>query len=58
VVIFVRDAPQDELGAAPFLCLGTAGYVDHRGERPIAITWRLRRPMPADIFATASVVAR
>ena len=27
------------------------------GERPIAITWRLRTPMPAADFATASVVA-
>ncbi len=56
--LFVRDTPRDELGAAPFLCLGQALYVEHRGERPIAITWRLRRPMPADTFATASVVAR
>ena len=24
VVLFVRDAPRDELGAAPFLCLGRA----------------------------------
>jgi hypothetical protein len=58
VVLFVRDAPTDDLGAAPFLCLGQADYVDHRGERPIAITWRLRRPMPADTFAAASAVAQ
>jgi superfamily II DNA or RNA helicase len=58
VVLFVRDSPRDELGAAPFLCLGQASYVDHRGERPIAITWRLHRPMPADTFARASVVAQ
>ena len=29
----------------------------HWGERPIAITWRLHTPMPADHFAVASVVA-
>jgi hypothetical protein len=58
VVLFVRDSPRDELGAAPFLCLGQASYVDHRGERPIAITWRLHRPMPADTFVRASVVAQ
>lgn len=57
VVLFVRDTPTDDLGAAPFLCLGPASYVEHRGERPIAITWKLRRPMPADVFTTASVVA-
>jgi hypothetical protein len=58
VVLFVRNAPTDDLGAAPFLCLGKADYVDHRGERPIAITWQLRRPMPADTFAAASAVAQ
>jgi len=41
---------------APYLFLGEADYVEHRGERPIAITWRLRVPMPAADFATASVV--
>jgi hypothetical protein len=57
VVLFVRDAPDNELGAAPFLCLGQASYVEHRGEKPIAITWRLHRPLPGDTFRQASVVA-
>ncbi|WAL69523.1 DUF3427 domain-containing protein [Amycolatopsis cynarae] len=55
VVLFVRETRTDDLGAAPFLCLGAASYVEHRGERPIAITWRLHRPMPADAFTTAGV---
>ena len=55
VVLFVRETKTDDLGAAPFVCLGPASYVAHRGERPIAITWHLHRPMPADAFATASV---
>ncbi len=57
VVLFVRDTPTDDLGVPPLLCLGQASYVEHRGERPIAITWRLHRPMPADTFTAASVVA-
>lgn len=57
VALFVREAPSDDLGAAPFLCLGLCDYVDHKGERPIAITWRLHRPMPGDTFRIASVVA-
>jgi superfamily II DNA or RNA helicase/HKD family nuclease len=57
VVLFVRETPNDDLGVAPFLCLGSVCYVEHRGDRPIGITWRLDRPMPADTFATASVVA-
>jgi hypothetical protein len=58
VVLFVRDTPRDDLGEAPFLCLGQASCVEHRGERPVAVTWRLHRPMPADTFACASFVAR
>lgn len=30
--------------------------LEHRGERPIAITWPLRTSMPAADFAAASVV--
>lgn len=57
VVLFVRDAPLDEIGSAPFLCLGPCEYVEHEGERPIAITWKLKRPMPGETFQAASVVA-
>jgi superfamily II DNA or RNA helicase/HKD family nuclease len=57
VALFVREAPNDELGPAPFLALGLGDHVEHRGERPIAITWRLRRSMPGEMFRVASVVA-
>jgi hypothetical protein len=57
VALFVRETPTDDLGPAPFLCLGTCTYDSHTGERPIAITWRLRRPMPGETFRSASVVA-
>ena len=58
MLLFVRESKvTDFVGGAPYLFLGEAGYVEHRGERPIAITWRLRTPMPADHFAAASVVA-
>jgi hypothetical protein len=57
VTLFVRETPENEFGAAPFLCLGQASYVEHRGERPIAITWRLHHPMPGDTFQSARVAA-
>lgn len=57
VLLFVRDRPVDEMGAAPFLCLGLADYVEHRGERPIAITWKLRRPMPIEVLQSAAVAS-
>jgi hypothetical protein len=58
VLIFSRVSKTSEFdGAAPYLFLGSANYVEHRGERPIAITWELSHPMPSGHFAIASVVA-
>jgi len=58
VLIFARPEKFTEYGSgAPYLLLGEADYVEHRGERPITITWRLRTPMPAADFSQASVVA-
>ena len=57
VVLFTRDTPTDEIGAAAFTCLGTARYVEHRGERPMAITWKLDRAMPPAVQAASAVSA-
>lgn len=58
VLMFTRDAPTNEIGAgAPFTCLGLVDYVNHNGSKPIAFTWKLRREMPADVYASASAVA-
>ena len=38
-----------------FTFLGLADYVRHEGDRPIAITWRLRKPLPGDLYAQFSV---
>ncbi len=57
VVLFVRATRADEFGSAPFLCLGTATAVEHAGERPISITWRLDRPMPQSLLQAGAVDA-
>jgi hypothetical protein len=58
VLLFVRTARNDEFGGgAPFLCLGTARPVDHRGERPISITWSLDRPMPQSVLQAGALDA-
>ena len=58
ILLFSRNEKESEFGSgAPYLFLGPARYVSHRGERPIAITWQLEHPMPADAFTEASVVA-
>lgn len=58
VVLFTRQAAEDDRGMTrQYTCLGTARYVSHSGEKPISITWKLQRPMPADVFAVANAVA-
>ena len=44
VLLFVRDKKRSELGTQPFTFLGPVTYVDHRGERPVAFTWRSPGP--------------
>jgi superfamily II DNA or RNA helicase/HKD family nuclease len=57
VLLFARETDKDDIGTRSFLFLGPARYVSHQGSRPIAITWRLDHPLPADFFATAQVLA-
>lgn len=59
IVLFTRDRDSDENGMTlPYTCLGQVDYVQHSGEKPIAITWKLHRSMPADVYMAASAVAR
>lgn len=54
IFLFARLRSDDRA----FRFLGPAAYVSHEGELPIAITWRLRHPLPADVFTTfAAAVA-
>jgi hypothetical protein len=54
VMLFARQR-QDERA---FWFLGSATYVSHQNEQPMAITWRLHHPLPGDLFAAfAAAVA-
>lgn len=53
VLLFVRVAKNNALGTAPYVFLGPADYVSHEGDRPMAITWRLHRPMPTEVYVTS-----
>ena len=58
VLLLVRETNKNEWGGPPaYLCLGPATYVSHEGDRPMAITWRLRERMPVDVFRQASLTA-
>ncbi len=56
VLLLVRDTKLNEWGGTQaYTCLGPAMYESHEGTKPIAITYRLRHPMPVDVFRQASV---
>jgi hypothetical protein len=47
VMLFARLRGDDRA----FWFLGPATYVSHESEQPMAITWRLKHPLPGDLFA-------
>jgi hypothetical protein len=54
VMLFARERADERA----FWFLGPATYVRHEGERPMAITWRLRHALPGDLYAAfAAAVA-
>lgn len=58
VLLFVREARRGAGGlAAPYLLLGPCQLIEAHGDRPIAITWRLERPMPRAFFQRAKAAA-
>jgi len=52
IYLFARMGSKDRA----FSFLGPASYVDHQGSRPMAITWRLHVPLPADLHAEFSAI--
>ncbi len=47
ILLFVREFKKDLAGTAPYTFLGMADYVTHEGSKPMSITWKLHRPIPA-----------
>lgn len=48
VLLFVREFKNDLYGnTAPYTYLGPANYVTHNGSRPMNVTWRLEKAIPA-----------
>ncbi|HEX5281900.1 MAG TPA: DUF3427 domain-containing protein [Micropepsaceae bacterium] len=48
VMLFARLNDSDRA----FYFLGPATYVSHKSEMPMAVTWRLKVPLPGDLFAS------
>ncbi len=53
VWLFVRESNERSGVTTPFLFAGPATYLSHSGSRPMAITWRLDHPLPADLYLVA-----
>ena len=47
ILLFVREYKNDDYGTEPYTFLGPADYQSHTGSRPMSITWKLERPIPA-----------
>ncbi|MET8163075.1 DUF3427 domain-containing protein [Streptomyces sp. NPDC005329] len=58
VLLFVRRYKNTDIGSAqPWMLLGPAEYVEHTGSKPMAITWRLRETIPADVWTYSAIAA-
>ena len=54
-MLFVRARKKQDGLTVPYTFLGAVDHESHKGDRPIAFVWKLRRPMPADFFRGAKV---
>ncbi|MFI9003634.1 DUF3427 domain-containing protein [Streptomyces sp. NPDC053541] len=58
VLLFVRRYKKTDIGGPqPWMLLGPAEYVEHRGSRPMGITWKLQHDIPADVWTYSAIAA-
>lgn len=56
VLLFVRRYKKTDIGGPqPWMLLGPAEYVEHKGSKPMGITWRLRHEIPADVWTYSAI---
>lgn len=57
-LLFIRESKKDERNATrPYIFLGGVSYVNHEGERPMNVTWRLQTPIPSDYLRLARIAS-
>ncbi|MFD5781174.1 DUF3427 domain-containing protein [Streptomyces sp. NPDC126933] len=58
VLLFVRRYKKTDIGGPqPWMLLGPADYVSHEGSKPMSIVWKLRAPLPADVWTYSAIAA-
>lgn len=57
VHLFIRDTKESDgdTGAPPYMYGGPANYVNHSGDRPMRVLWKLEYELPDDTFHAARV---
>jgi len=56
VLLFTREWTQLTRAAVdPFVCHGLVEHERHTGERPMAVTWRLREKIPAELHLRGAI---
>ncbi|GAA2407567.1 DEAD/DEAH box helicase [Streptomyces glaucosporus] len=55
VLLFARRFKTTETGPGPWMLLGPAEYVSHKGSRPMGIVWKLAHDLPADVWTYTAV---
>lgn len=55
VLFFVREDKQEYNHALPYIFLGNARYVSHKGSHPIQIVWKMDHPIPERIIRESNL---
>src|SRR5699024_10251462 len=55
VLLFVREYKQKYNQAKPYIFLGNARYLSHRGTNPIEIVWEMEHPIPERIIRKSNL---
>ena len=50
ILVFARDQKKRNNVTVPFTYLGPVDMVSYESDRPIKMVWRLRYPMPVEMF--------
>nr|WSX51700.1 DUF3427 domain-containing protein [Streptomyces sp. NBC_00974] len=56
VLLFVRRYKKTDIGGPqPWMLLGPATYVRHKGSNPMGIEWQLHHEIPADVWSYSAI---
>lgn len=55
VLLFARESRQEYNQASPYIFLGNARYLSHRGSNPIEIVWKMDHPIPEKIIRESNL---